>query len=795
MASPSSPQLNLPLGALLKEAARPADAEHDTHPGVAPPAPDAEENLRAAIADSNRESGLLPLAEQAVRASPGDPHILLLAATAALIDGKSARAQTFLKRFSKRFEPVRAYQLLRAFALAQDGKLTMARSVLEAYDLTRPYPAMLNFLAGLPRQAWLNEQLARIVGRRKAPVRQPVASKTAARKGSARNAAGIKATAPQHKDVPPQAGKPVATPAIISGLPLLDVDIPVNTELELGPLLGAMASPPAGDGGWYRLRERLAHLGLAQGFDELLCLQHVHGIETFWYQIETVRKVLKQFRGRVLLADEVGLGKTVEAGMVLKEYLLRGMVENVLVLTPASLVGQWQEELETKFDIACATTHDGRLRSDPDGLWAEKRLIASLPVARRAEHAARLRERSFDLVIVDEAHHLRDRASQSYKLVDALNKRFLLLLSATPVQNELTELYNVLTLLKPGIFKTLKEFRAAHMTAGKPRQPANPERLRALMRDAMVRNTRAVVALKLPRRHAATIKVEGSQAEQSAYRELTAAVRGLAAAQAGRNRLAVQHLLGAAGSSPAAAAGAVQRFAERNRDTADWRALAERWEAIGNGGKEVALLDLLRRNPNEKKLVFVHYRDTLDHLAGLLTREGLAFARFDGSLSGPDKDAAIARFRDEVPVLLCTESGGEGRNIQFCNTLINFDVPWNPMAIEQRIGRIDRIGQQREVFVFNLVTRDTLEERILHLLDDKISMFELVVGEVGAILGNLEEDRDFADLMLDAWLQATDASRDEALDTLGQRLDAAMQRHEAAKALDDSLFGEDFETT
>src|SRR5207248_3124512 len=163
----------------------------------------------------------------------------------------------------------------------------------------------------------------------------------------------------------------------------------------------------------------------------LLCLQHVRGIETFWYQVETVRKVLKQFRGRVLLADEVGLGKTVEAGMVLKEYLLRGMVENVLVLTPASLVGQWREELETKFDISCATTHDGRVRSDPAGLWSEKRIIASLAVARRAEHAAHLLGRSFDLVIVDEAHHLRDRASQSYKLVDALNKRFLLLLSAT----------------------------------------------------------------------------------------------------------------------------------------------------------------------------------------------------------------------------------------------------------------------------------------------------------------------------------------------------------------------------
>jgi len=189
----------------------------------------------------------------------------------------------------------------------------------------------------------------------------------------------------------------------------------------------------------------------------------------------------------------------------------------------------------------------------------------------------------------------------------------------------------------------------------------------------------------------------------------------------------------------------------------------------------------------------VHYRETLEHLAALLARHGFAFARFEGSLSGPDKDAAIASFRDSVPILLCTESGGEGRNIQFCNTLINFDVPWNPMAIEQRIGRIDRIGQQREVFVFNLVTRGTLEEQILNLLDEKISMFELVVGEVGAILGGLEEDRDFADLMLDAWLQATEEGRDQALDVLGRRLHEARQSHEGAKALDDALFGEDFE--
>ena len=742
----------------------------------------------AAFADPDRASGFLPQAEEAVRAHPGDGLILLLAATAALLDQNPERAQIFLKRFSKRFVAIAPYHLLRALVLEEGNNLASARSVLEANGLANGFDALHVFPGGWTRRTWLFRRHDRIFGRDQAAARRRTVSNA-----DTRRPVKIKAGEPRHKRAPAPAVEAPVTPVAPPSLPVIDIAIPFSADFDLAPLLAAMQKPPDSDGGWHGLRERFAHLGLAQGFDELLCLPHLRGIETFWYQVETVRKVLKQFRGRVLLADEVGLGKTVEAGMVLKEYLLRGIIDSVLVLVPASLVGQWREELETKFDISCATTQDALLRSDPGRFWNHKYLIASLALARRSEHAARLIGRSFDLVIVDEAHHLRDRSSQSYKLVDALNKRFLLLLSATPVQNDLTELYNVLTLLKPGIFKTLKEFRAAYMTPGKPRQPANPERLRALMRDAMVRNTRAVVALKLPHRHAVTIRVDGAEGERAAYQELATAARTLAAEGSVGSRLALQHLLGAAGSSPAAAAAAIRRFADRHSNAPRWYALAQRWASVANSGKGAALLELLRRNPEEKKLVFVHYRETLAHIANLLAREGLAFARFEGGLSGPDKDAAVAAFRESVPVLLCTESGGEGRNIQFCNTLINFDVPWNPMAIEQRIGRIDRIGQQREVFVFNLVTRDTLEERILQLLDQKISMFELVVGEVGAILGGLEDDGDFAGLMLDAWLHTTEASRNEAFDALGRRLHEAKQQHEGAKALDESLFGEDFE--
>ena len=777
---------------------------------AAPDQPDKwDQKLLAAFADKEMTSGFLPLAEEALCARPGDPHILCLAATAALLDQNPERALVFLKRYSKRYVPTATHHLLSALAAEQQNKPVVARAILEQNGLTSRFEVLRAFPGGWARLEWLDDRLANILGKlnrkstgalarltgAKTKLRTAQRAVPKAAPKAAANAA-TKAVMQPARGAPAQPAVPAAPGAATQPAPLprIEIDIPFTAEFDLAPLLAAAKRRPDHDGAWYVLRERFAHLGLAQGFDELLCLTHLNGIETFWHQVETVRKVLKQFRGRVLLADEVGLGKTIEAGMVLKEYLLRGMVERVLVLTPASLVGQWREELETKFDIACATTHDALLRNDPDAFWRQQRVIASIAQARRSEHAQRLVLHNFDLVIVDEAHHLRDRTSQSYKLVDGLNKRFLLLLSATPVQNDLTELYNLLTLLKPGIFKTLREFKAAYVTAGKPRQPANPERLRELMRSAMVRNTRAVVALKLPRRHAATIRVDGIESERAAYLDLAAAVRSLAAAGAARHRLSVRHLLAAAGSSPAAAAGATARFAADHPDDPAWKALAQRWAALGAGGKEVALLDLLRRNPTEKKLVFVHYRETLDHLAGWLTQHSISFARFEGRLRGPEKDAAVAAFRDEVPVLLCTESGGEGRNIQFCNTLINFDVPWNPMAIEQRIGRIDRIGQQREVFVFNLVSRGTLEEQVLRLLDEKISMFELVVGEVGAILGDVEQERDFAELVLDAWLETTEATRDAAFDTLGRRLDDARRQHEDAKALDDALFGEDFET-
>ncbi|MGA2498840.1 MAG: helicase-related protein, partial [Tepidisphaeraceae bacterium] len=150
-------------------------------------------------------------------------------------------------------------------------------------------------------------------------------------------------------------------------------------------------------------------------------------------------------------------------------------------------------------------------------------------------------------------------------------------------------------------------------------------------------------------------------------------------------------------------------------------------------------------------------------------------------------------FRESARVLLATESGSEGRNLQFAHGLCNFDLPWNPMKIEQRIGRLSRIGQKHDVEVFNLVASGTIEAAVLHLLEAKLNMFELVIGEVDMILGNLEEEREFEDVVADLW--AASASTDEftaRMELLGNRLLAAKVAYFRQKTQDEKLFGNRF---
>ena len=277
---------------------------------------------------------------------------------------------------------------------------------------------------------------------------------------------------------------------------------------------------------FYEARLSLFNLSVMADYDQLICLPTLTAIDKYWYQIETARKVPRQLGGRALLADEVGLGKTIEAGLIIAEYIARGMVQSLLVLTPASLVSQWQSELSDKFNIATISTDNRDPQQPINSFWTDNpRIVASLNTAKSAKHYPEVTSRNWDLVVVDEAHHLKNRTTLNWKLVNALNKRFILMLTATPVQNSLVELFNLLTLLKPGLLQTEAVFKKEYVDSRNGRIPKNPEKLRSLMREVMVRNTRALVDVKLPKRFATTITVTPAADEEKLYQELNEYLR------------------------------------------------------------------------------------------------------------------------------------------------------------------------------------------------------------------------------------------------------------------------------
>jgi superfamily II DNA or RNA helicase len=554
----------------------------------------------------------------------------------------------------------------------------------------------------------------------------------------------------------------------------------------------------------FDLALRATRLATHAGFDRLIALPMVREVEPLDHQIRTVKAVLRRLRGRALLCDEVGLGKTVEAGLILAELFARGLARSVLVLVPPSLIEQWRGEMRRKFAIELTSHDDPDFRERGSEAWAETdRVIASIHTAKREPHRSRILARPWDVVIVDEAHHLRNRNTQAWKFAGELRKQYILLLTATPVQNNLEELFNLVTLLEPGLLSTSKRFQEHFVDRRDKVTPRNVDELHALLAEVMVRNRRSTVGLQFTRRWARTESVPPSTLERELYRDATAFVRDRLRASSSPaggggslSRMALLTLQMALGSSAQAAAGTLRTIAEgRGIDPAGRHRLvelADRAEALRSGAKSDRLLALVGEFP-DKMVIFTQFRATQEMLRGRLAEAGHDVAIFHGGLSRLEKEAAVERFRGPARLLLCTEAGSEGRNLQFAHAVCNFDLPWNPMRIEQRIGRLSRIGQKHDVHVFNLVAAGTAEAVVLHLLDAKLNMFELVIGEIDTILGNLDDDREFQDVVADLWVESDDLDDfSHRVDALGDRLLEAKRAYLEQRKHDDRLFGNRF---
>jgi len=689
----------------------------------------------------------------------------------------------------------------------------------------------------------------------------------------------------------------------------------VEPEADLRARLQAM---PSDSPAIYDLRLRAESLRLSTGFDRLICLDDIH-IDRHDYQLQAALRALRDMRGHALLADEVGLGKTIEAGIVMKELIERGLAQSVLILVPASLTAQWREEMQTKFgETFTVVRHPGHLEL-PAG-ETRLRWLVSLSRARRAEYASSLLAREYDLLIVDEAHKLKNRATRVHRFVNQIRKRYVLLLTATPVHNDLMELYGLINILRPGHLGTARAFRrnfiarrqleqpgarraarrtvrsdpwwsylgrsrewrdqywdstssawvrkrwqrsydltqlaalslsgrreqarqeilaliqqgyevfdfelletssllrraryefvarlrlseAARETARR-RQAERPQRrqrnltpqnapaLRRLLAEVMIRHRRSQVSVQLPPRRAAIYHLQLTPAERTLYDGVTGFIRHELAGQpeARHLRLTLMTLQKELCSSPQAVAATLEKMVadpRQNDESHDRLAgFLNLAQGIALGRKTQAVLHLLERFPDQV-VIFTEFLPSLRTLQAALEAHGHETVVFHGGLDAAAKEEAVRTFREGTRALVSTESGAEGHNLQFCRVLINYDLPWNPMKIEQRIGRLHRLGQEQEVVVLNLVAQNTIEAYALDLLANKIRLFELVVGELDLILGAIDDTRSFEQLIRDAWLESySEADLRRRIAEMEGLLAAARRSYDDIAALSEEL--------
>lgn len=456
-----------------------------------------------------------------------------------------------------------------------------------------------------------------------------------------------------------------------------------------------------------------------------------HRIEILPHQVNAAIRVLTKMGTRAILGDEVGLGKTVEAGIIMKELIARGLAQRILILTPASLTTQWREEMAAKFNEHFISHDDPEFK----GFDAHDKIISSIDTAKLDKHVPDIISQDWDLTIVDEAHYLKNRSTQRYRLMETLFTRYLLMLTATPMQNSLKELFNLIHLCRPGLLGSEAHFQQAFIGDTQGRKLLNARDLQKLLREVMIRNRRTETGLSFPERNVETHRIQASPEEYDLNLHLERFIRDYYEGQFALPLITLQREMA---SSTEALVSTLHKMAEG--DMIDigrpFQELVAHAERVKVNAKADFVVDLFRNMP-DKAIVYTQFRRTQDMLVERLRAGGIKVTPFHGAMNQNQKTRALDEFRGPNQVLLCTDSGSEGLNLQFAHVLINYDLPWNPMRVEQRIGRVHRIGQESDVVIINLAVKDTIEDYVLEVLFEKIKLFEVAIGEMDLILSNM----------------------------------------------------------
>ena len=552
----------------------------------------------------------------------------------------------------------------------------------------------------------------------------------------------------------------------------------------------------------------------AYQFDPLYAV-NVSQIDPLPHQIDAVyHYILKRPRIRFLLADDPGSGKTIMAGLVLKELKQRGLVKRVLIVVPGHLRDQWVRELREKFNETFKTVDRGVMNASwGRNVWQEEdQVITSMDFAKQGDVMPSLAEAHWDFVIVDEAHKMaayeyggQKKKTERYKLGELLsrNSNFMLFLTATPHRGDPKNFRLFLDLLEPDFFAT------DEMLMESIKNKDNPLFLRRLKED--LKNFDGTPLF--PTRKVITVKYHLSDDEKRLYNAVTEYVEKYYNKAMQKEKKNVAFALLILQRRLASSVRAIRKSLERRRDRLkelyekgmiisetgyiDEEALEdspelERWkkedellekltsaetleELRGEIEKLEELIKLAREaekkevetklvqlkkvmdeeklgKNGEKLLIFTESKDTLEYLVEKIRSWGYSVTFIHGGMGLDRRIAAEHEFRNKTQIMVSTEAGGEGINLQFCWLMVNYDIPWNPNRLEQRMGRIHRYGQQYEVHIYNLVAVDTKEGRVLETLFDKLETIRQQLGsdKVFDVVGDVVPGRMLQDLIIEA---------------------------------------------
>ena len=566
------------------------------------------------------------------------------------------------------------------------------------------------------------------------------------------------------------------------------------------------------------------------------------------HQLYALNRAMSSPRVRYLLADEVGLGKTIEAGLILRELKLRGMAKRILVVAPKGLVRQWQAEMRLHFGETFHFVEPAQLaayrpwRSEQENLWrTQDQVICSLDSVkplegRRGWSAEQLasynRERfedlvsaQWDLVIIDESHRMGGSTEQvaRYKLGAALAEAspYLLLLSATPHQGKTDQFMRLMQLIDRDTFpdeNSVQQDRVRPFVIRTEKRAAIDAEGRPLFKPRMTR----LFAVVWQNRHAAQHRLyeavtdyvrhgynQALIAQQRHIGFLMILMQRLVTSSTAAIRTTLEKRLGVLEAPPVAqlefddweeldgqaqADLAVQAggWEQEKAEVAMLLDLARETESAATDAKAEALVDLIYKlqqeegDPALKVLVFTEFVPTQAMLAHFMESRGFSVVQLNGGMDLEARTRAQRDFAGDARILISTDAGGEGLNLQFCHVIVNFDMPWNPMRLEQRIGRVDRIGQPHVVRAFNFVLDDTVEHRVREVLEDKLAVIaeEFGVDKASDVMDSAESEQLFERLYAQG-LQDPDSIERGCADIVEQVREQVSQSRENCSLLAD----------